>query len=160
MLLHESKNGSRGRHLTKLINDRYSANEIRFNLLAIAQRPLPILVSQLDTLKGLLPQLHSTLNDLVPDWKAFLDHVPANPSQVDSALVEKIIQEADTRDLLALKNAIDRDIALLKTKISNEEEKVSEYLEYVSRRKNDYSAFIRCMLRKLAEKDLIRPLIS
>jgi hypothetical protein len=73
--------------------------------------------------------------------------------------------------MLSLKKALDRDIALVKAKIIDEEEKISEYTvfssvtttdveEYVTRRRNDYSAFIRCMLTKLAEKDLIRPLLS
>jgi len=62
--------------------------------------------------------------------------------------------------MLALKKALDRDIALVKAQIVNEEEKLSAYTEFVTRRRNDYTPFIKCMLQKLAEKDLIRPFYS
>ena len=102
------------------------------------------------------------------------EYVPASESPIDSTTITKVIKDGDARDLLSLKKALDRDIAIIKGKIIDEEEKISEYTvllsfvfmemlmleEYVMRRRNDYSGFVKCMLRKLAERDLIRPLLS
>jgi len=151
---------------------RYSAEEIRFNLLAIGRRPLPIWKAQLEDLMGCQTKLLAHLQKLVPDWKLLREYVPANDSTVTHDLFLKVLQSEDPSELLALKKAIERDIALLKRKISDEEDKISEYMvsllsfalmeNYVTRRRKNYTytEFIRCMLRKLAERDLIRPLIS
>jgi len=126
----DSKNTGTDRtvsQLRELPDFRYSAEEIRFSLLAIAQRPLPILTSQLNDLNVLLSTLHSHLEIITPDWNALAEFVPAAESQVDSSLIAKTIKKGDVRDLLSLKKALDRDIAMLKTKIIDEEEKLSEY---------------------------------
>jgi hypothetical protein len=96
-------------------------------LLAIAQRQLPLLISQLNDLTALQTTLTSQLETLIPDWNALCEFVPASESQVDSTLLTKTIKQGDTRDLLSLKKALDRDIAILKSKIIDEEEKLSEY---------------------------------
>jgi hypothetical protein len=114
--------------LPTIADYRYSAEEIRFSLLAIAQRPLPILQSQLADLNNLSSQLESHLNDLIPDWKALSEYVAASDSQVDANTIRKAIEEGDTRDLLILKKGLERDIAILKPKIRDEEEKISEYM--------------------------------
>jgi hypothetical protein len=126
--LPEYRNEWNGISLPTIADYRYSAEEIRFNLLAIAQRPLPILHSQLADLNNLSSQLESHLNDLIPDWKALSEYVPASESQVDSTTIAKAIEESDTRILLSLKKALERDIAILKPKIRDEEEKISEYM--------------------------------
>jgi len=127
LLLLEYRNGSNGIHLYGLPDFRYSAEEIRFNLLAIAQRPLPILTSKLNDLNALLSTLHTHLETITPDWNALAEFVLAAESQVDSSLIAKAIKRGDVRDLLSLKKALDRDIAILKTKLIDEEEKLSEY---------------------------------
>jgi hypothetical protein len=135
---------------------RYSAEEIRFNLLAIAQRPLPILESKLQHLTSLQNEIQSNLDTLVPEWSIFTDAVPTADIKIDSSLIAKTLQNGDATELLSLKKALDRDIAITKLKVKDEEEKISQYMEYVTRRRHDYSGFIRCMLTKLAEKELIK----
>ena len=161
-LLLEYKNGSNGNTFIgeRHFNCRYSEEEIRFNLLAITQRPLPILTSQLVELTSLQSTLHSHLSTSIPDWDALSHCIPATDSKVDSSLLAKTVKQSDERELLALKKALDRDIALVRAQIVDEEEKLSEYTEFVTRRRNDYAPFIKCMLQKLAEKDLIRPFYS
>ena len=138
---------------------RYSEEEIRFNLLAIAQRPLPLLTSQLTELASLRTTLISHLSTLIPDWDALSECVPATETKVDQSLTQTL-EGGDARQLLALKKALDRDIVLCRGQSVNEEEKLSEYTEFVMRRRNDYAPFIKCMLQKLAERDLIRPFYS
>ena|SRR5436305_1158773 len=106
---------------------RNASGEIRFNLLAIAQRPLPILTSQLNSLKNLNTTLQAHLTSLTPDWPVLSEDIPATPSQIDSTLFNKVMKTDDTRDLLALKKGLDRDIILIKEKIIAEEERLSEY---------------------------------
>jgi len=101
--------------------------------------------------------LISHLSTLIPDWDALSECVPATDTKVDRPLLTKTLSGGDARELLGLKKALDRDIALCKGEIVNEEEKLSEYTEFVMRRRNDYAPFIKCMLQKLAERDLIRP---
>ena len=143
-----------------VVMGRYSEEEIRFNLLAIAQRPLPLLTSQLTELTSLRTTLISHLSTLIPDWDALSECVPATETKVDQSLLTQTLKDGDARQLLALKKALDRDIVLCRGQIVNEEEKLSEYTEFVMRRRNDYAPFIKCMLQKLAEKDLIRPFYS
>src|SRR5271155_3961776 len=93
-------------------NGRYSEEEIRFNLLAIAQRPLPLLTSQLTELTSLRTTLISHLSTLIPDWDALSECVPATETKVDQSLLTQTLKDGDARQLLALKKALDRDIAL------------------------------------------------
>jgi len=137
----------------------YSAEEIRFNLLAIAQRPLPLLKTELHSLINLQSDIISHLNNCLPDWSIFSDSVPA-ADKVNSSLIEKAVKAGQSRDLLAFKKALDRDIAITKGKVADEEEKISERMEYVTRKRHDYSGFIRSMLRKLAERDLVKPYLT
>jgi hypothetical protein len=125
--LHVYKNELNGFSIVLSTNNRYSAEEIRFNLLAIGQRPLPILISQLNELNSLQSTLLSHLDDIIPDWNALAEFVPATDPQVDSNLLAKTIKQGDARDLLSLKKALDRDIIILKTRIIDEEEKISGY---------------------------------
>jgi|SRR5271170_3485487 hypothetical protein len=161
-LLLEYKNESNGTPFagSEGVTGRYSEEEIRFNLLAIAQRPLPILTSQLTELSSWQSTLISHLSQLIPDWDALSECVPATDSKVDGPLLTKTVKGGDARELLALKKALDRDLALCRERVVNEEEKLSEYTGFVMRRRNDYAPFIKCMLEKLAENDLIRPFYS
>ena len=106
---------------------RYSVEEIRFNLLAIAQRPLPILDARLRELNSIQSILQSYLNDRIPDWNALSELVPAMDSKVDASLVEKTVKRGDMQEVLSLKKALDRDITIVKMRIIDEEEKISEY---------------------------------
>jgi hypothetical protein len=108
-------------------NGSYSAEEIRFNLLAIGPRLLPLYHAQLTKFKELLAEVISNLNNLIPNWTVFDDHVPLDASATRDLLVE-ILQKGDSTKLMALKKAADRDIALLIQKISDEEDKISEYM--------------------------------
>ena len=94
----------------------------------MAQRPLPILTSQLKDLNNLSTELESHIDNLIPDWKLHIEHIPATESQVNSTLLSKAIEQGDSRELLCLKKALDRDIALLKINIIDEEQKISEYM--------------------------------
>lgn len=95
--------------------------------MAIGQRSLPILISQLNELNSFLSTLLPHLNDLIPDWNALAEFVPATDSKVDSNLVTETIEHGDARDLLSLKKALDKDITILKARIIDEEEKISGY---------------------------------
>lgn len=46
--------------------------------------------------------------------------------KVNSSLIEKAVKAGQSRDLLAFKKALDRDIAITKGKVADEEEKISE----------------------------------
>jgi len=107
---------------------RYAEEEIRFNLLAVAQRPLPILISQLNELNKLSSTLESHIDNRIPDWKLHVENIPATESQVNSSLISKTIKKGDNQELLCLKKALDRDIALLKMKIIDEEQRISDYM--------------------------------
>lgn len=106
-------------------DDSYSAEEIRFNLLAIAQRPLPLLKTELHGLINLQSEIISHLNNCLPEWSIFSDSVPA-ADKVDSSLIEKAVKAGQSRNLLALKKALDRDIAITNAKVADEKEKISE----------------------------------
>jgi hypothetical protein len=108
--------------------DSYSAEEIRFNLLAIAQRPLPLLKSRLHELSQLRSEMKFHLDNVVPDWTVFADSVQTAESSVDANLIAKAIKAGDARDLIALKKALDRDINITNRKVSDEEEKISQYM--------------------------------
>jgi Ubiquitin carboxyl-terminal hydrolases len=138
----------------------YSTEEIRFSLLALAQRRLPVLASQLEDLTQLSTTLQSQLNTLVPDWAALETFVAAADTKVDPVIVSQALEKGDPQTILSVKKALERDFAILRANLADEEEKISEYTEYVMRRRNDYTAFIRCMLEKLAQQDLIRPILS
>jgi len=72
-LLLEYRNESNGTSLYLECGDngRYSEAEIRLNLLAIAQRPLPLQTSQLAELTSFGITLISHLSTLIPDWDSF-----------------------------------------------------------------------------------------
>jgi hypothetical protein len=105
----------------------YSAEEIRFNLLAIAQRPLPLLKTQLHHLITLQSGIINHLNSFLSDWSIFSDSVPA-ADKVDSSLIEKAVTAGVPQYLLALKKALDRDIAITNRKVADEEEKISQHM--------------------------------
>lgn len=84
-------------------------------------------MSQLNDLNILQSTLLPHLNTLIPDWNALGEFVPAIDSQVDLSLIAKTVKQGDARDLLSVKKALDRDIAILNRKITDEEEKISEY---------------------------------
>jgi hypothetical protein len=75
----------------------------------------------------LLSNLHSHLETITPDWNVLAEFVPTAETQVDSFLIAKTVEQGDVKDLLSLKKALDRDIAILKRKIIDEQEKISEY---------------------------------
>jgi hypothetical protein len=106
---------------------RYSAEEIRFNLLAVGPRLLPLFHQQLAQLTQLLTDVTSQLDDLIPDWKVFDEH-PALDCPATQDLLTSTLQKGDPAELMALKKAVDRDLALLKRKVSDEEDKISEYM--------------------------------
>jgi hypothetical protein len=108
-------------------NDSYSSEEIRFNLLAIAERSLPLLTSRLTELQGLYSTFLSHLDTNRPDWRASLDPTPALQGRVDTGLVNKTIEEGDLLESISLKKALDRDISAIKSRITDEEEKLSKY---------------------------------
>ena len=56
-----------------------------------------------------------------------MEHVPASESHVDATLIAKTARQGDASDLLSIKKALDRDIAILKGKIIDEQDKISEY---------------------------------
>jgi hypothetical protein len=109
------------------LNLSYSVEEIRFNLLAIGQRLLPALQSQLDEFEKLTTTLESHLNDVIPDWKVLAEYVPAAGPVVDSDAIVKAAKEDDMQGLLSLKKKLERDIAILKGKVTSEEETISDY---------------------------------
>lgn len=116
--------------------ERYSAEEIRFNLLAVAQRPLPLLQSQLNGLNILSTTLQSHLNTFIPDWKLHIDSIPATTeSSISSSLLSQAIEQTNPQEFLSLKKATDREIALLKMRIIDEEQKISEYMVRYSQEK-------------------------
>jgi hypothetical protein len=86
-----------------------------------------VLQSHLDQLDKLRTTLESHLNDLIPDWKVLVEYVPAAGPVVDSDAIAKAVQEDDMQGLLTLKKNLERDIAILKGKLRNEEETISEY---------------------------------
>jgi hypothetical protein len=96
-------------------------------LLAIGQRTLPVLKGHLEDLMGFQTKLIPRLKQLVPDWEVLSEYVPANESSITRDLFLKLFESDDQRELLSLKKAIDRDIGLLKIKISDEEDKISDY---------------------------------
>ena len=145
---------------TYFSDQSYSESEIRFNLLALAQRRLPVIASQLEDLTQLSSRLLSQLNELVPDWNALEDFVTATDAKVDSLLVSSALENGDPQIIISVKKALERDVALLRSSLVDEEDKISGYNEYVMRRRNDYTAFIKCMLEKLGRRDLIRPILS
>jgi hypothetical protein len=114
-------------HPCHLSNHSYSAEEIRFNLLAIAQRSYPILMSQLAELRTLYDTVLSHLEKCNPNWRDFLDSAPPLSSKVDADLVNKTIKRGELLDLISLKKALDRDISLVKSRVVDEEEKLSGY---------------------------------
>jgi hypothetical protein len=111
--------------------NRYSAEEIRFNLLAIARRPLPVLKSQLYNLTLLRTEIESRLDNLPPDDAVVTDSVPASELHVDRALIAKAVISGDARDLISMKKAVERDIVSAKGKIADEEEKISKYMVFL-----------------------------
>jgi hypothetical protein len=58
----------------------------------------------------------------------FAEDTAALESTVDEAVVKKTMEAGSPHDLLCLKKALDRDIALTKLKIRDEEEKVLGYM--------------------------------
>lgn len=126
----------------------------------------------MNDLIGYQSKLHDFLRLHVPDWEILDEYVAALDAPVTSELFTLTLEKGDTKDLIAMKKTIDKDIASVKLKISDEEDKISDYMvlsiisgliqNYVTRRRrsDSYTAFIKCMLQKLAEKNLIKPLIS
>ena len=110
--------------------ERYSTEEIRFNLLAVGQRPLPLLQTQLTDLTTLSSQLETHLNALIPEWPALIDSIPAidSDTHITSTFLSTAIQQNNPQELLSVKKALDRDMALLKMRISDEEQKILEYM--------------------------------
>ena len=88
---------------------------------------LPVLNDKLQELTYLQAKLEVSLDGLIPDWKALSEFVSAMDSEVDSNLVTRVTKLGDTQELLSLKKAIDRDVALIKAKVVDEEEKISNY---------------------------------
>jgi hypothetical protein len=73
--------------------------------------------------KSLIPHLDT----LVPDWKALIEFVPATEARIDAELIDEVLARSDTNKLLAIEKALQRDIAIFKHKIHDEEEKLSGY---------------------------------
>jgi hypothetical protein len=72
--------------------------------------------------------LQSHIDDIIPDWKLEIEYIPASESVVEPSLLSAAIKQGDSRELLRIKKALERDIALLKMRIIDEEQKISEYM--------------------------------
>lgn len=106
---------------------RYSAEEIRFNLLAIAQRTLRVQLTHLQALQALEKSLVPHLDTLIPDWKALVEFVPATEAPISTESIEDTVKLSDANKLLAIERGLQRDMTLTKHKIHEEEEKLSGY---------------------------------
>jgi hypothetical protein len=106
---------------------RYSGEEIRFNLLAIAQRTLRVQLAHLQALQALENSLVPHLDILIPDWKALVEFVPATEAPISTESIEDTVKLSDANKLLAIERGLQRDMALSKHKIHEEEEKLSGY---------------------------------
>ena len=96
-------------------------------MLAIAQRTLRVLTNHLVNLSTLEKSLIPHLDTLIPDWKALIDFVPATETRIDAELIEDILKQSDTNKLLTIERGLQREIALVKHKIHDEEERLSGY---------------------------------
>jgi hypothetical protein len=106
---------------------RYSAEEIRFNLLAIAQRTLRVQQAHLQALQYLEHSLVPHLDTLIPDWKALIEFVPATGAPITTESIEDTLKASDANKLLAIERGLQRDMTITKHKIREEEEKLSGY---------------------------------
>ena len=106
---------------------RYSAEEIRFSLLAIAQRTLRVLLAHLQGLQALERTIVPHLETLIPDWKALIEFVPATEAPISTESIEDTLRLSDTNKLLAIERGLQRDMTIAKHKIHEEEEKLSGY---------------------------------
>jgi hypothetical protein len=106
---------------------RYSTEEIRFNLLAVAQRTLRVQQAHLQALQALEKTLVPHLDTLIPDWKALVEFVPATEAPISTESIEDTVKLSDANKLLAIERGLQRDMTLAKHKIHEEEDKLSGY---------------------------------
>jgi len=142
---------------------RYEQDEIRFTLLAIAKKPLTILQDHLSTNAKLLGFIDQRLESLDANWRATTItedssnlEVRAYTSDVDEVMVAEVGAESDVTTLLGRRGKLVDEQDAIKFKIRDEQEKLEIYTTYATRKRHDYSPFIRKMLGFLADKQSLQ----
>jgi len=126
--------------------DKYSKTEIRFNLMAIIKNRQTIYKESIHTLKQ--------KKDNISERMTQLQQSNANVMDVDSDL-PSTIEECKKRI-----DSIDNEVVTLQQKIHMEEEKFKNWKIENIRRKHNYIPFLVNLLKILADKGELLPLIQ
>jgi len=125
--------------------EKYAASEIRFNLMTVIKDRKIVFNEEIVQLEQQKHEIESRIN---------------NFGQIDTMDVESSITSTTLDDLLAKKVQIDERISELKHKLSLEEEKLKNWKIENIRRKHNYIPFFVNLLKILAEKGELMPLIQ
>ena len=130
--------------------EKYSKNEIRFNLMAVVKNRKEMLEGEVEHLSMLKRRAESKIERLNGGQSTSMD--------IDEEAEENL---PDSLDALQDKiSSIDAQISNCKNRIKMEEEKMSSWREENIRRKHNYIPFLFNFLKVLAEKKQLKPLIE
>lgn len=125
--------------------EKYSANEIRFNLMAVIRNRKDIYLEKLKELEGQKDQLQTELAE----------------KEVEGAM--EVDSESNSESIASLKadiNEVDFGMTELMERIALEEDKLSKWRTENIRRKHNYIPFLFNFLKILAERGQLKPLIE
>lgn len=130
--------------------EKYSRNEIRFNLMAVVKNRKQMLEEEVVNLSALKSRAESKMEQMNGEQSTSME--------IDEAEEEHL---PDSLDALKEKiSSIDARILDCKGRIQMEEEKMSSWREENIRRKHNYIPFLFNFLKVLAEKKQLKPLIE
>jgi len=123
--------------------ERYSGSEIRFNLLAVIKNRRSIYIEKLQQMDLQKTKILHKLQSDEMDYDAPGEELPSNHEELASLL-----------------SILEQEIPDYQQRVSVEEEKFSAWKTENVRRKHNYIPFLINMLKILAEKDQLQPLID
>jgi len=128
--------------------EKYSRSEIRFNLMAIIKNRKVMYTQQIDNLQKQQIQIDQQIKEL------------QIPKGLESMDIDSTHQSITNDELIAKKAQIEDQLNTIKRKVEVEEEKFKNWKVENIRRKHNYIPFLVNLLKILAEKEELIPLIQ